>query len=90
MKFPQLFYCATYREPFLCIFKLAAVTISTYSSVDIALGYGLDGRGSRRRPGIFLFNTTSRTALGPTQSPIKWVPGALSLGVKWQGHEADP
>jgi hypothetical protein len=28
-------------------------------------------------------------ALGPTQTPIQWVPGALSLGLKWPGHEAD-
>jgi len=33
--------------------------------------------------------TASRPALGPTQPPIQWVPGALSLGVKWLGHEAD-
>jgi hypothetical protein len=39
--------------------------------------------------GIFLFTTASRTALGPTQPPIQWVPGALSLGVKWPGYEAD-
>jgi hypothetical protein len=31
----------------------------------------------------------SSTALGPTQPPIKWVPGALSLGVKRPGREAD-
>jgi hypothetical protein len=33
----------------------------------------------------------SRTALGPTQPPIHWVPGALSLGggVKQPGCEAD-
>jgi hypothetical protein len=35
--------------------------------------------------GIFLFTTASRMALGPTQPPIQWVPGALSLGVKRQG-----
>jgi hypothetical protein len=28
-------------------------------------------------------------SLGPTQSPIKWVLGALSLGVKWPGRGAD-
>jgi hypothetical protein len=39
--------------------------------------------------GIFLFTTTSRTALGPTQPPIQWVPRALSLGVKLPGSEAD-
>jgi hypothetical protein len=31
----------------------------------------------------------SGTALGPTRPPIQWVPGALSLGVKWPGREAD-
>jgi hypothetical protein len=39
--------------------------------------------------GIFLFDTMSRPALGLTQPPIQWVPGALSLEVKWLGHEAD-
>jgi len=39
--------------------------------------------------GIFLFTTTSRPALGHTQPPIQWVPGALSLGVKWLGCEDD-
>jgi hypothetical protein len=27
--------------------------------------------------------------LGPTQLHIQWVPGALSLGIKWPGCEAD-
>jgi hypothetical protein len=44
---------------------------------------------SRRGLGIFLFTTASRTALGPTQPPIQWVPRALSLGVKRPGREAD-
>jgi hypothetical protein len=39
--------------------------------------------------GIFLFTTASRTALRPTQPPIQWVPGALSLRVQKPGHEAD-
>jgi hypothetical protein len=33
--------------------------------------------------------TACRTALGSTQPPIQWVPGALSLGVKRPGREAD-
>jgi hypothetical protein len=36
----------------------------------------------------FLFSTESRSVLGPTELPIKWVPGALSQGVKRQGREA--
>jgi hypothetical protein len=54
-------------------------------------GYGLDDPwfDSWRGLGIFLFITTSRPSLGPTQPPIQWVPGAVSLGVKRPGHEAD-
>jgi hypothetical protein len=37
--------------------------------------------------GIFLFTTTFRPGLGPTQPPIQRVPGALTPAVK-QGHEA--
>jgi hypothetical protein len=57
----------------------------------MALSYGLDGRGfeSRQWLGILLFTTSSRTSLGPTQPPIQWVPGAVSLGVKRPGREAD-
>jgi hypothetical protein len=47
------------------------------------------GFDSRRGLGIFLFTTVSRTVLGLTQPPIQWVPGALSLGVKRPGGEAD-
>jgi hypothetical protein len=61
------------------------------SSVDIALGYGLDGRGfeSRQGLGIFLFITTSRPVLGPTQPLIQWVIGDLSPGVKQPWRKAD-
>jgi hypothetical protein len=63
------------------------------SSVGIALGYGLDDRDSRVRfpagLGIFLFTTVSGTALGPTQPPIQWVPGVLSLKVHRPEREAE-
>jgi hypothetical protein len=63
------------------------------SSVGIALGYGLDDLGSGIRFPAEAGNSSllhvSRTALGPNQSLIQWVPGTLSLGVKRLGHEAD-
>jgi hypothetical protein len=37
----------------------------------------------------FLFDIVSRPALGATHSPIQWVPGTLSLGVKQPEREAD-
>jgi hypothetical protein len=57
------------------------------SSVGTATGYGLDdhggggGGGGGSSPGRvknFHFSISSRPALGYTQPPIKWVPGALS------------
>jgi hypothetical protein len=67
--------------------------MSRDSSVGIAIGYGLDDRMIGVRfpagVGIFLFDTMSRPALGPTEPPIQWVLGTLSLGVKGPGREAD-
>jgi len=39
--------------------------------------------------GTLLFTTASRPALGSNQPPIQWVSGALTLGVKRSGREAD-
>jgi hypothetical protein len=57
----------------------------------MVLGYGLDDRGfeSRYGLGIFLFTTASISALGPTQPPVRWIPGVLSVGVKSAGRDAD-
>jgi hypothetical protein len=59
--------------------------------LNSSVGYsdGLDGPGSipgRRK--ILLFSPTARSALGPTQPPVQWVPAALSPGVKRPGREA--
>jgi hypothetical protein len=51
--------------------------------------YKIIGFDFWRELGIFLFAAASRTALGSTQPPNQWVPGALSLVVKRPGREAD-
>jgi hypothetical protein len=43
---------------------------------------GQVGLNSQQGQGVFLFATTSRPALGPTQPPNQWVLEALSPGVK--------
>jgi hypothetical protein len=50
---------------------------------------GVLGFSSRQGLGIFLFTTASRPALVPTEPPIQWVRGTLSLAVKRPGREAD-
>jgi hypothetical protein len=57
----------------------------------IATGYGLDDRGVGVRVpvGSIIFSISSRRALGSTQPPSQWIPGALSPEVKRQGLEPD-
>jgi hypothetical protein len=45
--------------------------------------------GVRVPEGAGNFSTVSRPALGPTQPPIQWVLGTLSLEVKRPGREGD-
>jgi hypothetical protein len=52
--------------------------VEEYLGVGIATGYGLDGRGFTVRvpvrARIFLFSTSSRRSLTPTQPAIQWIP----------------
>jgi hypothetical protein len=74
----------------ISFFNLKRFGRSWDSSVSIAKGLQAGRpRFDSRQCKIFLFSTASRPTLEPTQPPIQWVPGALSLGVKQQGHQAD-
>jgi hypothetical protein len=57
---------------------------SRNSSDGIVTGYGLDDRMIRvlisAELAIFFFDTLSITVLGPTQSPLQWIPGPFPWG----------
>jgi hypothetical protein len=67
-------------------------TLLHISSVDVTLGYGLDDRDSRARyparAGNFSHHRVQNGS-GPTQPPIQWIPGAVSLEVMRPVCEAD-
>jgi hypothetical protein len=82
------------------ILDMTDLVIIKYTSYIICQGVGIAQSLQRRATGWttrvrfpavqdFFFSTASRPTLGPTQPPIQLVPGALSLGVKRQGPEAD-
>jgi len=59
------------------------------SSVNIKTRLRAGRLGFNSRQGQwrnFFLVTASRPALGPTQPPVQWVPGILSLAVKRPGR----
>jgi hypothetical protein len=70
---------------------MQAGAMTTESVQWLAMGWTIRvlGFDTQQGLGIFLFTIMSGSALGPTQPPIQWVLGALSLGVKRPGREAD-
>jgi hypothetical protein len=67
--------------------------MSRDSAVNIETGYGLDSQGVGVRfwvgARLLPLSKSSRLVLWPIQPPIQWLLGALSMGVKQPGREAD-
>jgi hypothetical protein len=76
-------------------FTVSAFVYQKYDLEPRRYSNWLRGRRLRDRissPGrgkVFLLSTLPRPVMSLTPPPIQWVPGALSLGIKWLGREAD-
>jgi len=77
----QMFLFKVVFTLFLPIFVLHT-NRSKDSSISVVtrLQAGWPSINSWQRQQFFLFTIMSRPALEPTQPPIQWIPGAISLG----------
>jgi hypothetical protein len=85
----------------VCIscYPLALYVVITFCEIDVLLfmmHYDSDGLRDARpefdslhEQDISLHCTPFRPGVGPTQPPLQWVPGSLSLGLKRSGREAN-
>ena len=82
-----MYICVCIYSVYMCVYIYMCVCVGRNSSVNIATRYGLDGPRIKSRWGPD-FPHLSRTALGPTQPPVHWLPG-LSWGKVRPGRDAD-
>jgi hypothetical protein len=75
-------------DKLLLFTRFFSLKIGPGSSDGMASRYGMDGPGIESQWGRD-FPHLSKPALGPTQPPVKWVPG-LSCGKERPGRDADP
>jgi hypothetical protein len=69
---------------------LGSPTLLSFFTLRVMLFFLLfQGFESRQEMRISLFTIASRPALEPTQPPIQWIPGALSVALKRPAREAD-
>jgi hypothetical protein len=68
--------------------RICKYLVGWYSDWLLA-GRPRDRSWSAGRAKNFLFSTSSRLVLGPTQPPMQWVPAAISLGATRQEREGD-
>jgi hypothetical protein len=73
-----------YEAPHYVIFSIFQFSWATGWTIGV-LGFDFC-----RGLGILLFTTASRTALGPTQPPIQWIPGIPSLGPRREADHSPP
>jgi hypothetical protein len=80
-----------FMQFFISLLLLSPIYLSRSIPVGIVtrVRTGRPGFDFRQGWGLFLLAIVSRQFLGSTPSPVQWVQGILSSGLKWPGHEVD-
>jgi hypothetical protein len=98
VSFAAITLCVASQQVFIVVVYVVIVSVRKLLDTPSYIGDDCHLRGRKwccfawsYYPLTFLDEetTASRTALGPTQPSIQWLPGALSLRVKRPGREAN-